>query len=526
MDEQLHHIDRLFKKAVEEHSELPSSTVWENLEKNLQRKNATSIYKKYKKWKWVAAALFVFSVALGMYTLHLNLKYKKVSEKKHSNDSVNNIGFGQRSQGDERIVGNLQDVRNENKKTKLENIPADPSSNVEQTRNNRPVKKSASIKTEVNSNKTVEQGPGLSQTSTAIAKRKPTNKTEKFENHAVFQKKIKLTVTKKLPLNNTEVAGSDMSKNVSNNKPSGNPNSSTEKEASTGYIHTTNASIVSKNIDLSIREIQIPTSASPSSLLPTAETAKAGKSKVRPFSVTLNRGKFTGSVYYSQNLISTNMQTNNPDFREDNYLQIKSHEKMHAEDVVGLSLVTDMGKRIGIETGVSLHTFITDINAKPLVARKDNNGRVNYRISSSSGYAYYAVKNRPTPPLADSIRTISSTSTVKYISVPIGLQYHLYAGKKLSISPAIALSASFLTKGKITTIQSLEHTYSSDIEGLKPYYFDGTFRLNICYYLSKRLGINLVPSSGFALSDVTETKPVITRRNTVGIAAALSFSFR
>jgi hypothetical protein len=531
MDEQSHHIDRLFKKAVEQHVELPSSKVWENLEKNLQKRTVSSIYKKYKKWKWVAAALFIFSMALGMYALHLNLKYKKVSERKGDIETGNNTkrsGYSasiQRKQGDQKIVDNLQGLINEKQK---------PASSITKSSKIRKSSSLAGNKASA-SDKTDDVGVGPFQTN--FIKRKRRSKTDRFVNPTEFQNKIETIGRKQLPGNSIKALHTNMSGNVSTSKSISTPSfPSTAKEASSEDFNkgNVNASIVSKNIDRSISAVQVPADIlnNQSAIIPflvnntKAERVKAiGKSKVGPFSINLNRGKFTGSVYYSQNFVSTKVQPNNPDFREDHYLQIKSHEKMRAADVVGLSLVRNIGKRLGIETGVSLHTFITDINAKPLVARKDKNGKVNYRISSSSGYAYYLVKNRPTPALADTIRTISSTSTVKYISIPIGLQYHFYIGRKFLISPAIALSTNLVTKGKITTIQSLEHTYSNDIEGLKSHNFDGSLRLNISYYLNKRFGISLIPSTSLGLSDATEIRPVITRRNALGIAAGLNYSF-
>ncbi|MEJ7680760.1 MAG: hypothetical protein WKG06_23495 [Segetibacter sp.] len=81
MDEDLHSIDDLFKKAINGHEELPSGGVWEKIDKNLDKKKVVFISKKYNKLKWIAAALLMFSAGMAMYTLHTKMKNQELLQE-------------------------------------------------------------------------------------------------------------------------------------------------------------------------------------------------------------------------------------------------------------------------------------------------------------------------------------------------------------------------------------------------------------------------------------------------------------
>ena len=78
MSEDLHNIDDLFRKALEENQQLPSQSVWDNIDKALDKKKVVSISKKYNKLKWAAAVLLLFSLGMAMYTLHIRKQNREL----------------------------------------------------------------------------------------------------------------------------------------------------------------------------------------------------------------------------------------------------------------------------------------------------------------------------------------------------------------------------------------------------------------------------------------------------------------
>src|SRR5687767_212163 len=86
MGEHLHNIDKLFKAALERSDDLPSDEVWENIDKNLDKKKVVSISEKYKRLKWVAAALLIFSVGMAMYAIRTRIKNREIVKENKIND--------------------------------------------------------------------------------------------------------------------------------------------------------------------------------------------------------------------------------------------------------------------------------------------------------------------------------------------------------------------------------------------------------------------------------------------------------
>ena len=103
MDENLHNIDDLFKKAIDRHEEMPSSKVWENIDKSLDKKKVISISEKYRKLKWVAAALLIFSAGMAMYTVRTRMKNRELARLNsisHKKLPKRNIGINGSQIGD------------------------------------------------------------------------------------------------------------------------------------------------------------------------------------------------------------------------------------------------------------------------------------------------------------------------------------------------------------------------------------------------------------------------------------------
>ncbi|MDQ6813642.1 MAG: hypothetical protein M3040_07900, partial [Bacteroidota bacterium] len=85
MSENLPNIDDLFRKALEEHEDSPSANVWANIDKNLDKKKVVSISQKYRKLKWVAAALLIFSAGMAMYTVHTRIRNRELVKQNEIN---------------------------------------------------------------------------------------------------------------------------------------------------------------------------------------------------------------------------------------------------------------------------------------------------------------------------------------------------------------------------------------------------------------------------------------------------------
>ncbi|HEX8356210.1 MAG TPA: hypothetical protein VF610_02310, partial [Segetibacter sp.] len=89
MSENLHNLDDLFKKAIEDHDETPDDRIWANIDRNLNRKKVVFLLDKYNKLKWVVAALLIFSIGMAMYSV--NKKFSDQGTRQAANYRKRNV---------------------------------------------------------------------------------------------------------------------------------------------------------------------------------------------------------------------------------------------------------------------------------------------------------------------------------------------------------------------------------------------------------------------------------------------------
>jgi len=236
---------------------------------------------------------------------------------------------------------------------------------------------------------------------------------------------------------------------------------------------------------------------------------------------------FTATFFVSGQGVTTRLSEDRPRFREDDRQEIKRKENVKFSHTVGALFSLAVARNLSVQSGVGLVTRVTDIDMKNIFARPDNRGNVHYRISCSSGYAYVSTKGVSTLAVGDSIPSLSTATTLQYISVPLGLQYTLRDGK-FSINPAIAVSANFKTRGKVETVLSTpggNEKAGTEIEGLKSVYYDGLLRMDFGYDISKAFGFVVMPSARLGLSPITDGGPVKTYVNSLGLGVGLNVHF-
>ncbi len=522
MDGHFHDIDNLFQKATERHSELPSDAVWEHLEKDLQKRNITSVTKKYKKWKWAALLLIITAIAIGTYCLDITRRYNNAVKKLElQTPRLNNTG----SSSSITVHSTHQDYQKEynsispekgNLKNTINLRNGDPTAHTGKIAESESIKNKKSIDPDINKK---QRRTAVYDKDAVVYKQL----SSKQQANGIILKKVTASQSGKIK---DDKKGNTNEATVTSLLPLQNDSNSTQTFSTAALTLKENSDLLPALVGAPLHLISTNTDL----LLAWLTTNSINRSKpvaangYKAHTRSTYRGLYTAALYYGWDKSSTLIEANHPDYREDNYQQVKNHEKNRLSNSVNFSLSRSIGRNWSIESGIGQTIFITDIYAKPLVARRDNSGNINYRISTSSGYAYYIIKALPRPGIADSIRTLSSKSIVKYFSVPVGITYY-FKLKKISLAPAVYVSVNYKTSGKMETIQSAEHTYSNDIEGLRPGYFDVGMRLGINYYLSKTIGVGLRSYTRFALSNATEGSPVISRRNTAGLAAGINLHF-
>jgi len=514
MSENLPDIDDLFRKALNDHEDSPSREVWANIDKHLDKKKVVSISQKYKKLKWVAAALLIFSAGMAMYSVGVRMKNKElVRQNEIARKRVLKQETGQENKNQSNHSGSATVPLTAHDTLDQASRSAPPAV-VEDLAAERPAPGSE-VKTipgdEANERRVVvkKSSEERLEKNTSASNKKPVKASK--EPKAPYKENETAEIDKPLVLNaDEEVAGDDVL-TFEKLKKAVDATTATDKEVreqpAMPVLPETNSIVEANNANN--RETNV---------------AALSKSVIKPF----KGSRFSASIFYSKDFVSPTVDNDRPNFREDDRNEIKNKERISSASSKGVFVNYNFSKNWSVRSGLMFSTITTDIQTKNIFARPDNRGDIHFRINCSAGYSYVTLKTGNTPLAGDSIRALSGKNTLHYFAVPLALSYNIPIGR-FSLQPAAGLTANFLTKGDIETVvetpAGAERHPRERIEGLNSSYVNGAVSLATNYYFTKNLALNFTPIARFALSAINKDAPVKTYINSFGLAAGLTIAF-
>lgn len=532
MNKDLHNIDDLFRKALEENQELPGGSVWDAIDKTLDKKKVVSISKKYNKLKWAAAVLLLFSIGMAMYTLHIR---KQNRELVNQNKEVRNTS---KHKINDEITGKDSSTVNTINTTQ-------PSDNNSRNKFENQKKNTDSIfgnnKIEVTDNKSLANKADDEKQSVTGKKQDkaemPLKATEDVALQNQKKSRLKNSAGFKMQVENGIIDSSDniTDKNTRKLVTYKNNFAPTEVKNNPVYLIVTDKQ---KNIETSELAPGLKNDFPLSTQKPDIQIDKI----LQQQSVALNNKKiflskrnkvnsagnhlFSATVFFSPDLVSTALKDDHPRFREEERNAIEKDEQIKFSSTFGVLLDYTIGKNWKLESGITYSSRKTAIQPKTIYARPDNDGNINYRFNCSAGYSYVTVESSPPPASGDSVNTLASTNNLQYIGLPLYAKYIFTTGR-FSILPGAGISFNFLAKGKIeTTIATStgsKNPSSNKIQGLKSMYLNGSTSIGLQYKLNKTISLSFEPAFRFALSSINKDASVKTNLNSLGLSTGLVF---
>ncbi len=542
MSESLHNMDDLFKKALQDNTDMPSESVWESIDKNLDKRNVVSILKKYNKLKWVAALLLLFTSAMAIYTFHV----RNVNKQLARNNSV------------------IKQKNNENKKSTTNNtltdsITAGGGATQNITRENHNARKSQNdslplgLSNDVNNQKTPaviqstkQSAPGQNEASDILAA--TTQHNAKNKNAAGNNGRNQTADNEKLP---SQGSGKNFIKNSNARENVTAQNKIKEKEQDTSQTadkdsieksHPENRSDIALAKVKSISEgslagnmVDTVSPIEPQRQLTLSSDAEAWDEKNINYkwqgsrSDRLNFNKptrFSLNIFYSPDISFKTVSNNHPMYRDEDRDEIKKEEWVKYASTVGLKINYHLKNHWQIGTGISYSTVSTEILPKTIYARPDNNGNFNYRMNCSAGYSYIDAdatgSNYPGP--GDSIKSLTSNNRLAYLNIPLTVGY-TFAKKRWSITPSAGVAINFLSKGQIVTTIATntgsKNAAVTTVQGLKQNYMSATISVMGQYTLGRNFALSFEPTSRFGLETINKDASVNTVLNSFGFAAGV-----
>ena len=540
MNKDLHNIDDLFKKALEEHEELPSDQVWENIDKSLDKRKVVSIAKKYNKLKWAAAVLLLFSVGMAMYTLHIHSRNRELvkqnnTEKKFKSKrpETNN------TLKDDSNLTTLNNaiIEKESQKNKLDNERNIVGQKDIKTRKAIPIDKNKQ-----NNIPAIRKGLGADKLSDAVGKQ-PANERHTKENKIqnLIQDKVdtNLEALKEGNRSNQQPYKNRLQSTQNGVDKSASSNKKVQDNLNKDFVSMKEKYLNKVPFIVMQGELAEPGNIEPFSPILKMDSVanrilknsvKNNKTAISK-TIHLRKGKtslFSLTAFFSPDFVSSDLKNDHPRFREDDRIKFEQEEKFKFSSTVGLLVDYNIAKKWKLQSGITYSSRVTDIQPKTIYARPDNNGNIYYRFNCSAGYSFVTLDAAPRPVSGDSIKTLPSTNTLHYIGVPLVIKY-VFTNGRFSLVPGLGMTANFLTQGKlqtsIATSTGNKTSTSNNIQGLKSTYFNGTISLGAQYKLNNAFELTFVPTMRFALSSINRNAPVKTNESSLGLAGGAIVNF-
>ena len=491
MSDHLHDIDKLFQGAINDHEEMPPSSVWNGIDKNLDKNNIADIKRKYALLKKIAAVLLLLLTGAGVYMLQ--------SKHTHSNQPGNNtVASNEKSSAEKKVVKLPPG-------TATLNESADKKSNLSLKETEQKNLAEVGI-TDIKSLNAKNE----KSTETATVAKKYLHKINK-----PFRQKITITnaVIDEIDNGNTAVYQEIKADKKGSIKEFENK---LELERITGIANEkitaadfmkTKALITAQNIYSPLRETK--------------------KVKQKLNFKTPNQSAFAVTAFFAPGISSFRLEDDHHERdRHEDRDGIKKQEQNQTSTTAGLLVDYKFNKNWSLQSGLTYTAKKIDIDPKKIYADLDNDGSIKYRFNFSSGYTFVAPKTGTAPSVGDSVQTNKSLTSLHYIAIPLSLKY-CYSFKKITLFGIAGTSLNILTKGSVAT-EIADNLYTdknttSSINGLKSSYLGGTGGIGIEYNIGKKMALTFMPSYNFAISSITQNSVVKSYPNSLSMAAGLRF---
>jgi hypothetical protein len=500
MNKDLHDIDDLFKNSIEGHTENVPPDVWENIDHQLDKKQAAFYKQKYFKTRAAAIILLLVGCATIAAILHYNAAQNRPLTKPVTQYETNNLNG---ETADHPVKANTTKTIKQNSNTR-NNTVNQSSENLqsETSGEENSAEKNSTIKNVIDVNKTVRN-------ENIKIKNKSLNLLPENKNNTV-------EIIQQEHFNNTTKKATIIAKE--------NKVTESNNELTTDLLSQTVHRTGLLNQDLLVTPKNINAADLFSNF--------SSKNNIAPEYAVISKkarapGETTGfSITPSyQQLFSLNKLEDDDHFRDprNNSREVKHSEQNTISFSAGATIQKQITNHLSVETGVLYYSSQTNIQPKMVFANKDNNGDVRYQFHCSSGYSYFNPNSGASIAVGDSVRTNGSKSSRSYLSVPVLISYAIPVGR-FSIIPSTGIVSNFLLKGNLqASIASTagNEKLSSAIDGLKKNYFSWIVQPSIAYQLNDRLSVVVDPNVKLSLTPINKGTVVRTFENNIGIGAGV-----
>jgi len=208
--------------------------------------------------------------------------------------------------------------------------------------------------------------------------------------------------------------------------------------------------------------------------------------------------------------------------------EIEQRERNVFSASVGIYINYKFKKRWFLQSGISYSWSRSNIDSSTCYAVNDNNGNVQFKLNTVSGYGYLQPSSVVQPSIGDSVTLAKAYSQLHYLTIPLIVSYD-FPLKRFSLMVGGGATFNLLTNATIETNTygsgNPEKEYLVKMMGLKKINYGIILKADLQYHINYRMGIDLIPSFKNTLSPINLKNAVSAYPYNFGIGLGLSYLF-
>jgi len=233
------------------------------------------------------------------------------------------------------------------------------------------------------------------------------------------------------------------------------------------------------------------------------------------------------TAYFSREFAGYNLSDNN-DSTGANGKEIEKRERSVFSASGGVFLDYKLNRRWVIQSGLSYSWSSSILDPSESFAVKDNNGNVQFKVNTVSGYGYLPSSSPVAPGVGDSVMMDRIYSNLHYLTVPLIASYGINL-KKFTLLAGAGVSFNFLTSATVgTRILGSPSDHQESVvamHGLKKVNYGVLLKAELQYNINSNWGVSLIPCFKNALSPINIHSDLSTYPYNFGIGLGISHRF-
>lgn len=233
------------------------------------------------------------------------------------------------------------------------------------------------------------------------------------------------------------------------------------------------------------------------------------------------------TAYFSREFAGYNLSDHN-DSAVASGKEIEKRERSVFSASGGVFLNYKLNRKWVIQSGLSYSWSSSILYPSESFAVKDNNGHVQFKVNTISGYGYLSSSSQVVPGVGDSVMMDRVYSNLHYLTVPLIASYGINL-KRFTLLAGAGVSFNFLTSATVgTRILGSPSDHQESVvamHGLKKVNYGVLLKAELQYNINSNWGVSLIPCFKNALSPINIRSDLSTYPYNFGIGLGIRHRF-